>query len=133
LTTAVISATRQCRAWGKLFTIPNLGPRTPRAAWTRHLWLTRWKSVSYFTVFDATAASRHCNDSLVVLLAFSTTEQLAAGADQPRPSKLLFMAILWNRAGHYIFAMRFLLLSFCLSFFLPHLVSAQPLQILPHI
>jgi len=36
---------------------------------------------------------------------------------------LVFMAALWNRAGHYIFALWFLLLSFFLSFFSPHLIS----------
>jgi len=33
------------------------------------------------------------------------------------------MAALWNRAGHYISAMRFLLLSSS-SFFFPRLISA---------
>ena len=35
----------------------------------------------------------------------------------------LFMAVLWNRAGHYIFALWFLL-SFFLSSFFPCLISA---------
>jgi len=34
------------------------------------------------------------------------------------------MAALWNRAGHYIFVLWFLILSFFLSFFSPHLISA---------
>jgi len=31
---------------------------------------------------------------------------------------IIIMAALWNRAGHYIFALWFLLLSICLLFFL---------------
>jgi len=34
---------------------------------------------------------------------------------------LLFMAVLWNRADHYIFALRFLSIFF---FFIPRLISA---------
>ena len=34
------------------------------------------------------------------------------------------MATMWNRAGHYIFAMCFLLLSIYLSSFFPRLISA---------
>jgi len=45
------------------------------------------------------------------------------------------MAALWNRAGHYIFALWFLVSSFCLSFFFsaPNL-SRRRLDstILPH-
>jgi len=33
----------------------------------------------------------------------------------------LVMAALWNRSGHYIFALWFL--SICLSFFFPRLIS----------
>jgi len=47
----------------------------------------------------------------------------------------LIMAALWNRAGHYIFVMWFLLLSFFLSFFFPRLISAVTdcmSAILPH-
>jgi len=41
-------------------------------------------------------------------------------------SYILIMAALWNRAGHYIFALWFLLLSFFLLFFLAY---SQPSQI----
>jgi len=45
-----------------------------------------------------------------------------------------FMAALWNRAGHHIFTLWFLLSLFFLSFF-PHLISAVAdwmSTILPH-
>ena len=48
---------------------------------------------------------------------------------------LLFMAALWNRAGHYIFGLWFLLCSFFLSSFFPSLISAVAVwisTILPH-
>ena len=38
-------------------------------------------------------------------------------------SNTLFMVALWNRAGHYIFALWFLLSVYLLSFF-PRLISA---------
>jgi len=50
----------------------------------------------------------------------------------------VIMVALWNRADHYIFALRFLLLSsffFLLSFFFPGLISAVAdwvSAILPH-
>jgi len=45
------------------------------------------------------------------------------------------IAALWNRADHYIFALWFLLSSFCLSFVFPRLISAVAYwmsAILPH-
>ena len=45
------------------------------------------------------------------------------------------MVALWNRADHYIFALRFLLVSFFLSSFFPRLISAVVdwmSAILPH-
>ena len=40
------------------------------------------------------------------------------------PQTLLFMAALWNRAGHYIFMLWFLSSLFYLSSFFPRLISA---------
>jgi len=37
---------------------------------------------------------------------------------------VFIMAALYNRAGHYIFALSFLSFFFYLSFFFPHLISA---------
>jgi len=66
------------------------------------------------------------------------TSAAQQGADQPAPTTTasatsssrihvhrhaIFMAALWNRAGHYIFALWFLL-SFLLSSFFPRLISA---------
>jgi len=43
----------------------------------------------------------------------------------------LFMAALWNRAGHYIFALWYLLSIFYLLFLSPNL-SRRKLDVLPH-
>jgi len=96
---------------------------------TKHLMYRYTEKLQFLLQCGFAALCIFCCFALIIL-------NTSAFSNQSCITTMLFIAALWNRAGHYIFILWFLLSFFFLSFFFfPRLISAVAdwmSTILPH-